>query len=24
VHDPSPPLAPGFETMPDMALRKQA
>jgi diguanylate cyclase (GGDEF)-like protein len=24
VHDPSPPLAPGFETMPDLALRKQA
>jgi len=24
VHDPSPPLAPGFETMPDRALRKQA
>jgi diguanylate cyclase (GGDEF)-like protein len=24
VYDPSPPLAPGFEPMPDMALRKQA
>ncbi len=24
VHDPSPPLAPGFEAMPDMALRKHA